>query len=216
MSLAGALPGGEDVVELLTLLRRLMSRASRSCRTDTGVLSGEASRQTNRAAPEGWKATTMVEAHERGHLRRCLELAAAAVDAGDKPFGSVLVGADGRVLHEDRNRAVTKDPTYHPEIALVWWAVANLSVEERSRTTVYTSGEHCAMCSAAHAWGGLGRIVFASSGKQLAAWFQDWGLPTSPLAPLSITDVAPGTPVEGPVDDLADQVRELHRRANGA
>ena len=30
------------------------------------------------------------------HLRRCVELAAEAVDAGDHPFGSVLVAADGR------------------------------------------------------------------------------------------------------------------------
>ncbi len=156
----------------------------------------------------------MVDEGDREHLRRCLDLASEAVDAGDEPFGSVLVGADGQVLYEDRNRVVTKDPTYHPEIALVWWAVANLSVEQRSRTTAYTSGEHCAMCSAAHAWGGLGRVVYASSGEQLAAWFEQWGLPPSPLAPLSITDVAPGTPVEGPVEDLADQVRELHRRAH--
>jgi tRNA(Arg) A34 adenosine deaminase TadA len=35
------------------------------------------------------------------HLRRCVELAAEAVAAGDFPFGSVLVGEDGRVLAED-------------------------------------------------------------------------------------------------------------------
>jgi len=32
------------------------------------------------------------------HLRRCVELAAEAVEAGDSPFGSVLVAADGTVL----------------------------------------------------------------------------------------------------------------------
>ncbi len=32
---------------------------------------------------------------------------------------------------------------------------------------------------------------------------------------LPITDVAPGTPVEGPVDDLADWVQQIHRRAQG-
>ena len=41
------------------------------------------------------------------HLRRCVELAAEAVAAGDFPFGSVLVAADGRVLAEDRNRENT-------------------------------------------------------------------------------------------------------------
>jgi hypothetical protein len=53
------------------------------------------------------------------HLRRCVELAAETVEAGDFPFGSVLVAADGTVLAEDRNREVTTgDPTRHPEFAL--------------------------------------------------------------------------------------------------
>ena len=34
------------------------------------------------------------------YLRRCVELAAEAVAAGDFPFGSVLVAADGTVLAE--------------------------------------------------------------------------------------------------------------------
>jgi hypothetical protein len=36
------------------------------------------------------------------HLHRCVELATEAVEAGDFPFGSVLVAADGTVLAEDR------------------------------------------------------------------------------------------------------------------
>jgi len=43
------------------------------------------------------------------HLRRCVELAAEAVDAGDHPFGSVLVAAGGPVLAEDRNRENTME-----------------------------------------------------------------------------------------------------------
>src|SRR3712207_7274778 len=38
--------------------------------------------------------------------------------------------------------------------------------------TVYTSGEHCPLCAAAHAWVGLGRIVYASSSVQLTAWLR--------------------------------------------
>ncbi len=32
------------------------------------------------------------------HLRRCVDLAREALEAGDEPFGSVLVGPDGAVL----------------------------------------------------------------------------------------------------------------------
>jgi len=45
------------------------------------------------------------------HLSRCIELAAEALAAGDEPFGSVLVAADGTVLAEDRNRIGTGDAT---------------------------------------------------------------------------------------------------------
>ncbi|MGH3237711.1 MAG: hypothetical protein ACRDOH_31530, partial [Streptosporangiaceae bacterium] len=65
------------------------------------------------------------------HLRRCVELAAEAVDAGDFPFGSVLVAEDGRVLAEDRNRENTMgDATRHPEFELARWAAANMTAAE--------------------------------------------------------------------------------------
>lgn len=150
---------------------------------------------------------------DRAHLRRCLELAADAVAAGDEPFGSVLVTADGAVRAEGRNEErTTGDPTRHPEFALARWAATNLSAGERATATVYTSGEHCPMCSAAHGWAGLGRIVFASSSAQTGAWLTELGVGASPVRALPITEVVPGLPVAGPVPDLAEQVRDLHRR----
>ncbi|WMC09407.1 nucleoside deaminase [Oceanimonas pelagia] len=149
------------------------------------------------------------------HLRRCVELAEEALSEGDMAFGSVLVSAEGAVLAEDRNRIHTGEATWHPEIALARWAAENLSATERSRSTLYTSGEHCPMCSAAHAWAGLGRIVYASSAEQFSAWCQEWGLGASPVKALAINDVAPDIPVAGPVPELAEEIRELHRRYFG-
>ena len=37
----------------------------------------------------------MVKNSEMPYLRRCVELAAESLEAGDEPFGSVLVAADG-------------------------------------------------------------------------------------------------------------------------
>ncbi len=147
------------------------------------------------------------------HLRRCVELAAEAVAAGDFPFGSVLVAADGRVLAEDRNREVSLgDPTQHPEFELARWAAANLSSAERAAATVFTSGEHCPMCSAAHAWVGLGRIVYVSSTEQMVGWLAELGVGSSPVRPLAISEVAPGLLIQGPVAGLDEQVHELHRQ----
>ncbi|WP_329297405.1 nucleoside deaminase [Streptomyces sp. NBC_00659] len=159
------------------------------------------------------RAGTVGEA-ELPYLRRCVELAAEAVEAGDWPFGSVLVDADGKILAEERNReSTTGDPTAHPEFELARWAAAHLSPEARATATVYTSGEHCPMCAAAHGWVGLGRIVYASSSQQARDWKAEWGVPiTSPLSPLSIQDVVPGLDVAGPVPELAEQVRDLQWR----
>lgn len=151
------------------------------------------------------------------HLRRCVELAAEAVEAGDFPFGSVLVGGDGTVLAEDRNREVTTgDPTRHPEFALARWAATNMTSRERAAATVYTSGEHCPMCAAAHGWAGLGRIVYATSSEQLGGWLADLGVTPAPVLPLAITQVVPGLVVAGPVPGLAEQVHDLHRRFRSA
>ena len=97
------------------------------------------------------------------HLRRCVDLAREALEAGDEPFGSVLVGPDGAVLHEERNRTGDGDQTRHPELDLARWAAAHVAPEVRADCTVYTSGEHCPMCAAGHAWVGLGRIAYAAS-----------------------------------------------------
>ncbi|HLT30118.1 MAG TPA: nucleoside deaminase [Myxococcaceae bacterium] len=150
------------------------------------------------------------------HLRRCVELAREALEAGDEPFGSLLVDAGGTVRFEDRNRVQGGDATQHPEFAIARWSAQHLSPEERAAATVYTSGEHCPMCAAAHGWVGLGRIVYASSSAQLATWHGELGLAPGPVAPLSIQQVVPNAAVLGPAPGLAEEVRELHRRLHGA
>ncbi|MEV0551953.1 nucleoside deaminase [Streptomyces sp. NPDC050597] len=158
----------------------------------------------------------MVSESELKHLRRCVELATEALDSGDEPFGSVLAGADGTVLAEDHNRVASGDRTRHPEFELARWSAAHLTPEERAAATVYTSGEHCPMCAAAHGWVGLGRIVYVASSEQLSSWLGELGVPAPPVRPLPIQEVAPAVLVEGPIPELADEVRALHRRFHHA
>ncbi len=145
-------------------------------------------------------------------LRRCVELAKIALEKGDEPFGSVLVSADGEVLAEDHNHVASGDHTQHPEFALARWAAANMTPEERSKATVYTSGEHCPMCAAAHGWVGLGRIVYASSSEQLVQWMNEMGVPPLRVRNLPIQEVIRDTVVDGPVPELAEQIRQLHQQ----
>lgn len=148
---------------------------------------------------------------DRRHLTRCVDLAEAALASDNDPFGSVLVSADGTVLYEDHNRTAGGDETRHPEFEIARWAAENMSAADRATATVYTSGEHCPMCSAAHAWVGLGRIVYAGSSAQLVEWRTSFGASPGPVAALPVQAIAPAIPVDGPEPSLSARLKELHR-----
>src|SRR5919197_5906114 len=89
----------------------------------------------------------MTEADEL-HLRRAIELAAAARAADDMPFGSLLVGPGDEVLAEDRNTVLTeRDISAHPELKLARWAARELDARTARATTMYTSCQPCPMCA---------------------------------------------------------------------
>jgi tRNA(Arg) A34 adenosine deaminase TadA len=144
------------------------------------------------------------------HLRRCVELARTALEAGHGPFGAVLVGARGRTLYDDHNRVTDDDQTLHAEIGVIRWAIANLAPVQRIRTTLYTSCEHCPMCAATHAWAGLGRIVYATSNDQLTTWLSDWQVPAAPVAMLPIRTVTPRAVADGPAPQLEEEMKALY------
>ena len=156
-----------------------------------------------------------ISGEDLGFLERCVALAREALGDGDEPFGSLLVDAAGQVRFADRNRVKDGDHTRHPELAAAQWAAANLDPAGRAAATVYTSGEHCPMCAAAHAWVGLGRIVYAASSEQLTRWRAEWGLAPGPVAPLPINIVAPYLRVDGPAPTLEAELKELYFRRFG-
>lgn len=156
--------------------------------------------------------TIMLTDTDLDYLRRCVKLAEKALATGSPPFGSVLIGAHGEILAEDYNQIATGDRTHHPEMSVARWATTHLTPPQRAATTVYTSGEHCPMCAAAHGWVGLGRIVYATSSAQLAGWLAEWGIPRSCVRDLPIQQILSGVQVDGPAPELTDEIRELQRR----
>lgn len=106
---------------------------------------------------------------DEAFLRRAIELAVAARAGGNPPFGSLLVGPDGAVLAEEWNTTLTdRDISAHPEQKLARWAARELDPATAAGTTMYTSCQPCQMCTGAIDRSGLGRVVFALSGEQLA------------------------------------------------
>lgn len=153
----------------------------------------------------------MINETDLNYLKRCVDLAEEGLKKGHRPFGSVLVSKEGEILFEDHNKIGTGDNTQHPEFNMARWAGQNMTPEERAEATVYTSGEHCPMCAAAHGLAGLGRIVYATSSKQLMEWLEEWNIAEgSRLRRLPIEDVIKDTVVDGPAPELAEQVKKLH------
>lgn len=103
-------------------------------------------------------------------LRRAIELSAEARERGNPPFGSLLVGPDGTVLAEERNTEYTDNNiSAHPEFKLAVWAGRELDADTSAGTTMFTSCENCAMCTAALVRAGIGRVVYAMSAERLGS-----------------------------------------------
>ena len=109
---------------------------------------------------------------------------------------------DGTVLQELTNTVGNGDVTGHPELALAAWASRHLTPIERAGATLYTSCESCAMCAGGQYWAGIGRLVFALSGAQLADLVpggRELRLPSREVFARGNVPIA----VEGPCDELA-------------
>ena len=101
-------------------------------------------------------------------LRQAIGLSREARDAGNHPFGSLLV-VDGAVVLTARNTVHTdRDPTAHAETNLVAAAVHRLSPEQIARSVLYTSCEPCAMCVGKMYWAGIRSVVYALPAGELA------------------------------------------------
>jgi tRNA(Arg) A34 adenosine deaminase TadA len=102
------------------------------------------------------------------HLRTSIEVAQLARQHGNHPFGAILVDEDNQVLLQAENTVVTeRDCTGHAETNLIRLASKQLTPEQLSTCTLYTSTEPCAMCAGAIHWGNVGRVVFALSETDL-------------------------------------------------
>jgi tRNA(Arg) A34 adenosine deaminase TadA len=102
-------------------------------------------------------------------LRQAIGLSREARDAGNHPFGSLLV-VDGAVVLTARNTVHTdRDPTAHAETNLVAEAVRRLSPAQIGRSVLYTSCEPCAMCVGKMYWAGIRSVVYALPAGDLAA-----------------------------------------------
>jgi tRNA(Arg) A34 adenosine deaminase TadA len=122
-----------------------------------------------------------------------MRLALDEARRGDYPFGAVIV-RDGEVIARGRNLGKTDDdPTAHGEMVAIRSCLADHGRAALAGSTLYTSGEPCAMCMGAIIWCHVGRLVFAASVQQLASKINQITIPSAEVAakatfaPITIT-----------------------------
>jgi tRNA(Arg) A34 adenosine deaminase TadA len=87
-----------------------------------------------------------------------------AMQAGDQPYGAVVV-KDGHVVGEAPSRVVTKrDPTAHAEMEAIRDAARRLGSRDLSGCEMYGSSPACPMCEAAAYWAGIRRLFHGADG----------------------------------------------------
>src|SRR4029453_16601563 len=140
------------------------------------------------------------------YMRRCLELAEMAAQAGDTAVGAVIVfGDEGGGEGGGRTRA-TLDPAPHAEVEAIRQACQRLNTLDLRGCSLYSTVEPCVLCGYAIRRTGIAHVVYGVPAGQA-------GASTSSYAILADRDLEgwPQVPeVTGGV--LADECRAALRR----
>jgi tRNA(adenine34) deaminase len=101
-------------------------------------------------------------ADDEAWMRLALEEADQAALAGDVPVGAVIVGEDGLLLAQGRNRREQDgDPTAHAEVDALRRAAVRLG-HWRVQGTLYVTLEPCVMCAGALVNARVRRVVYGA------------------------------------------------------
>ena len=95
-------------------------------------------------------------------MRRALDLAAVAAEAGEVPVGAVITLGD-EIIAEARNAMRGNlDPTAHAEMVAIRHAATRLGRPRLDGCTLWVTLEPCAMCAAAISLARIAELRFAA------------------------------------------------------
>ena len=113
------------------------------------------------------KEVEIISDHDHRFIRLAIEEARRAREAGNEPFGVILV-KDGIPAASGRNQVFTRnDPTYHAELGLIRDFCREKGVRDLSGYTLYSSCEPCVMCAGAIFYANISRLVYSTTLKEL-------------------------------------------------
>ncbi len=117
----------------------------------------------------GVSASELAAAEGERWMRRALELARKAADAGEVPVGAVVV-LDGRVVGEGGNRMIAaEDPSAHAEMEALRAACKAVGNYRLPGAEVFVTLEPCAMCAGALVLARVARVAYSAADPKAGA-----------------------------------------------
>lgn len=99
-------------------------------------------------------------------MRRALELARAAADAGEVPIGAVVV-REGAFIGEGENRnRRDNDPSAHAEMVAIRDAAARIGDYRLTGCDLYVTLEPCPMCAGAISHARIERLYYGAADEK--------------------------------------------------
>ena len=96
------------------------------------------------------------------YMKRALQEAQVAIEAGEVPVGAVVVCRDRIIARAHNLTEMLHDVTAHAEMQAVTAAAGALGGKYLDSCTLYVTLEPCAMCAGALGWAQLGRLVYGA------------------------------------------------------
>ncbi len=150
------------------------------------------------------------------YMRAAIDVARAGIDAGQTPFGAVIVRGTDIVSSAHNTVWNDTDPTAHAEVNAIRRAALQLMTIDLSGCAMYTTCEPCPMCLSAIHWSKIDRVYFgATIADAAAAGFSELHVAAARLAEMggSPLQVVPGL-LTAPCRQLFElwkQARKSHR-----
>ncbi len=141
------------------------------------------------------------------YMRRCVELAEMAAQAGDTAVGALIVRGDEIVGEGVERTRAARDPSAHAEVEAIRQACQRLDTLDLRGCSLYTTVEPCVLCGYAIRRTGIGRVFYGVPAGQAGAWTSSYAI----LADREFEGWPPVPQVMGGV--LADECLAALRRA---
>ena len=106
-------------------------------------------------------------------IQRTIDLALQNVEAGGRPFATVIV-RNGEVIAESANKvAQTSDPTAHAEILAIRSACQKLQTENLTDCDIYVLASPCPMCLGSLYYCSPKQVIYITTREDYAPYYRD-------------------------------------------